>query len=293
MLVRIGTLSEQTGMSADVLRSWERRYGLLTPGRTAGGFRLYTNDDLRRVMLMKDLIAAGVSPAEAARQVLTLDNSSPVEASLTGLLPADECRVVLAEAFRSFSEASLEGAVDLVLARLDLDSAIREVFIPCLRDLGSDWAEGRVTIGQEHVAVNALRGRLMGLSRGWDRGLGPRVVLACPPGDHHDISLVLFGLALHQRGWRVTFLGADTPIETVAEVCEALAPRLVVFFSAQWAERTTLASSLAQFSSISAAIAGSTGEAIAAKSGLRWLSHDPVTEAESLTHELGRPWATP
>ncbi|MEO6044478.1 MAG: MerR family transcriptional regulator [Tepidiformaceae bacterium] len=178
MLVRIGILSQQSGVSADVLRSWERRYGLFTPERTAGGFRLYTDDDLRRVMLMKDLIAAGVSPAEAARQVLTRDIGSPVEVSLTGRLPGNECRVALAEALRSFSEASLEVAVDMVFARLDLDSAIREVFIPCLRDLGSDWAEGRATIGQEHFGVNALRGRLMGLSRGWDRGLGPRVVLA-------------------------------------------------------------------------------------------------------------------
>ncbi len=285
MLVRIGILSEQTGLSTEVLRSWERRYGLLTPERTAGGFRLYTNDDLRRVMLMKDLIATGVSTAEAARHVLT---GSPVEASRTDLLPTNECRVALAEAFRSFSEASLEAAVDLVLARLDLDSAIREVFVPCLTELGNDWAEGRVTIGQEHFAVNALRGRLMGLSRGWDRGFGPRVLLACPPGEYHDISLVLFGLALHHRGWRVTFLGADTPLETILEVSKEIAPRLTVLYSAQWPERTELMPSLARLSPPPVALAGATGEEFATTTGLRWLSGDPVSEAESLTRDLER-----
>ena len=289
MLIRIGALSEQTGVSAEVLRSWERRYGLLQPERTAGGFRLYSEADVRRIRMVTNLMAGGSSAGEAARQVVAMERRGELQASALRMPPTAECGEALSLAFRSFSETSIEAAVDLVFARLALDSAIREVFLPCLRELGEDWAQGRISIGQEHIAMNAFRGRLMGLSRGWGRGLGPLVVLACPPGEYHDIPLVMFGLALHQRGWRVTFLGADTPLETLVEVSEALRPRLRVLFSAQWGARAELADSLALLSSPPTAIAGSTGEEIAKRAGLRWLPGDPVTEAEALTREFISP----
>ena len=287
MLVRIGVVSQQTGVSIDLLRSWERRYGLLTPERTGGGFRLYSEEDIQRVRRMKEFLAAGASAAEAARQVIR-EVAPPVpELGRPGPSMVGECKNAMADAFRSFDEAAVDATVDLALARLDLDSAIREVFLPCLRELGDDWLLGRVTIGQEHFAVNVLRGRMMGLSRGWDRGMGPRIMLACPSGEHHDISLVLFGLALRQRGWRVTFLGADTPIATVDEVSRGLHPRLRILFSAQWEEHLNLADQLSALKTPPTFIAGATGEAMAERVGLRWLSQDPVTEAEALTREFG------
>lgn len=295
MLIRIGALSEQTGISVDVLRSWERRYGLLKPERTPGGFRLYTEDDLRRVRLVRDLIASGVSAAEAAREALSGTSDAPAPPiappSNTPLPPASECRPALQAAFLSFDEAAIESAIDTVFARFDLDAAIREVFIPCLKELGDGWADGSISVAQEHFAVNALRGRLMGLSRGWDRGYGPRAVLACPPGEYHDVSLVLFGLALHQRGWRITFLGADTPLESLASVNEALSPQLIVLFSAQWQERLALAPELSRFKE-NLVIAGATGEIIAERSGLRWLRGDPVTGATAISREFGAPSGT-
>ena len=73
-----------------------------------------------------------------------------------------------------------------------------------------------------------LRGRLLGLARGWGQGLGPAAVLACLPGEQHDLGLITFGLALRARGWRIVYLGTDTPIETVEEVSRRLDPSLVV-----------------------------------------------------------------
>ena len=91
------------------------------------------------------------------------------------------------------------------------------VVLPLLHELGDGWERGEISIAQEHFASNLLRGRLLGLARGWDRGSGPRAVLACPPGERHDLGLVIFGLALREHGWRITFLGADTPPETVVD----------------------------------------------------------------------------
>jgi methanogenic corrinoid protein MtbC1 len=115
-----------------------------------------------------------------------------------------------------------------VLAEFTLDTVIRDVVLPYLSELGERWARGEASVAQEHFASALLRGRLLGLARGWDRGLGPRALLACPPGERHDLGLVMFGLALRERGWRITYLGPDTPIETLAAAAEMLAPEAVI-----------------------------------------------------------------
>ncbi len=286
MLIRIGALSEQTGVSADVLRSWERRYGLLTPQRTAGGFRLYSAADAVRIRSMTALIAIGIPASEAARQVLEIRDGAPIGGAGRDETPLQEVCAALHDAFRSLDELALEAAIDLVLSRLDLDTAIRDVFLPAMRTLGDDWEAGRVSVAQEHFSVNVLRGRLMGLARGWDHGFGPRALLACPPAEYHDVSLILFGLALRRRGWRVTFLGADTPIGEVVRVRTSLAPQLTVLFAAIWANHASLVPELSGSASSSISLAGTTAGPMAAATGRRWLSGDPVTEAERLTQEF-------
>lgn len=286
MLIRIGALSEQTGVSADVLRSWERRYRLLTPQRTAGGFRLYNDADVVRIRSMTTLIAVGIPASEAARQVLESREGAPIIGTGRDETPLQEVCIALHHAFRSFDELALEAAIDLVLSEFDLDTAIRDIFLPALRALGDDWKAGRVSVAQEHFSVNVLRGRLMGLTRGWDRGFGPRALLACPPAEYHDVSLILFGLALRRRGWRITFLGSDTPIEELLRVRKNLAPQVSVLFAAVWADHAILVPELSGSASASISLAGATAGPIAAATGRRWLSGDPVTEAEALTQEF-------
>ncbi len=286
MLIRIGVLSEQTGISPDVLRSWERRYRLLAPQRTTGGFRLYTDEDVARIRTMTGLIAAGIPASEAARQVLESREGAPISRAGRDETPLQEVGAALHDAFRSLDDRALEAAIDLVLSRLDLDTAIRDVFLPALRTLGDDWEAGRVSVAQEHFSVNVLRGRLMGLARGWDHGFGPKSLLACPPNEYHDVSLILFGLALRRRGWRVTFLGADTPLDEVFRVRRSLAPQLTVLFAAIWADQVGLVPELSGSASASISLAGTTAGPIAAAAGRRWLRGAPVTEAETLTREF-------
>jgi MerR family transcriptional regulator, light-induced transcriptional regulator len=87
---------------------------------------------------------------------------------------------------------------------------------------------GEVSVAQEHFASGVLRGRLLGLARGWGLGLGPVAVLACLPGEQHDLGLIAFGLALRSRGWRIVYIGPDSPIDTVEEASRRLEPSLVV-----------------------------------------------------------------
>lgn len=221
--LRIGELARRTRVSPDVLRAWERRYGLLQPERSDGGYRLYSSTDEDRVQAMVRHLDAGIPAGEAARLVLEEREQPGVESPwLPGLFAE------LREALDRFDEAGTQAALDKLIATLSLEAAAREVILPYLRELGERWERGEVSVAQEHFAAIVLRARLLGLARGWDRGIGPRAVLACAPGERHELGLIVFGLLLRQHGWRITYLGADTPLDTLAAVAQQLSPAAVV-----------------------------------------------------------------
>jgi len=225
--IRIGELSRRVGVSPELLRAWERRYGILEPGRSAGRFRLYSDADVARVQSMQANLAQGLSAAEAARRALEQPVTPEVAAPLRGSL-LEPAVSELWSAVDTFDDARAHAALDRLLAAFGLETVLRDVVLPFLRELGDRWAGGEVTVAQEHFASNLLRGRLLALARGWNRGPGPHAVLAAAPGELHDLGLVTFGLALRERGWSITFLGADTPVPTVADAAERVSAELVV-----------------------------------------------------------------
>jgi DNA-binding transcriptional MerR regulator len=276
-ILRIGELSRRVGVSPEVLRAWERRYGVLRPTRSEGGFRLYSRADEERVRRMLALQQQGLSPAVAARTAATEgDGGSAVSA-----VPADTLRQALADALDSFDEASANRVFDRALAVLTLDTLLRRIVLDYLVDLGERWSDGRASVAQEHFATNVLRGRLLGLARDWGQGGGPLALLASPPGELHDLGLICFGLALRAHGWRIAFLGADTPVDTLKHAADSLRPDLVVLTA-------TVAQRLSQIQSELREVSGSTrlalagagaSEALAASIGAELLDGDPVTQA--------------
>jgi MerR family transcriptional regulator, light-induced transcriptional regulator len=221
--LRIGELSRRTGVATELLRAWERRYGLLTPTRTASGYRLYSSDDVDRIGRMRELLGSGLSAAEAARQAL-LEPLRPARAATATPSAGAELRPAL----ERLDDAAAQVAFDRLLADYSVPAVLEGVVLPLLRELGDGWERGEISVAQEHFASNLLRGRLLGLARGWDLGGGPRAVLACPPNERHDLGLVIFGLALRERGWRITFLGADTPPDTLVDTVRRLEPDALV-----------------------------------------------------------------
>jgi MerR family transcriptional regulator, light-induced transcriptional regulator len=277
-ILRIGELSRRVGVSPELLRAWERRYGLLRPTRSEGGFRLYSTADEQRVRRMLALQQQGLSPAVAARAVAG-DTDETHEARAA--LPADTLRQALADALDRFDEGAANRAFDRALGMLSLDTLLREIVLDYLTDLGERWSAGRATVAQEHFATNVLRGRLLGLARDWGQGGGPLALLACPPGELHDLGLICFGLALRARGWRIAFLGADTPIDTLKQTADSLHPDLVVLTATTPRRLSRVRSELRQLGEARRlAVAGAgTTEALAASVGAELLNGDPVSQA--------------
>ena len=212
-VLRIGELSRRSGVSGHVLRAWERRYGLLQPARSEGGFRLYPEADERRVRRMRNHLARGLSAAEAARATLQDDASGREDPP--GLGPA---------------------------AASELAGTLRQAF---------------------------------------------DAVLACPPGEQHDLALMIFGVALNRHGWRIDYLGVDTPIGELTRTAAARLPDLVVLAATQPGTLEPLAAELATLAGTAPlALAGAGAAAqLAAAVGARRLDTDPVTAAET----IGRP----
>ena len=275
--LRIGEVSRRTDVAPELLRAWERRYGLLRPARSEGGYRLYSEGDVNRVRAMQAHLSAGVSAAEAARLAL---EAPPVQSAgrTAGLLAA------IRSALDSFDGATAHAVFDEALSALTLDTVLSEIVLPYLAELGARWARGEASVAQEHFASSLLRGRLLGLARGWDHGAGRRAVLACAPGELHDLPLIVFGLALRERGWRITFLGADTPIETLVEAGRVVRPQLVVISAStpgRLVDATGELRRLARTTRLALAGPGAAGLKVQAVR----LEDDPVTEAGRVSRE--------
>jgi MerR family transcriptional regulator, light-induced transcriptional regulator len=277
--LRIGELSRRVGVNPELLRAWELRYGLLRPSRSPGGFRLYSPADEERVKRMRAFQTQGLSAAEAARLALGSSASADTPAR-DGEMALD--REPLAQALERFDEPAAQEAFDRALSAVSIESLLRDLVIPYLHDLGERWKAGTASVAQEHFASNFLRGRLLGLARGWGQGGGPLAILACAPRELHDLPLIAFGLALRAHGWRIAFLGPDTPLRTLADTAATLEPRLVVV-SATTAPR--LARVRAELATLAAstplALAGAgVTSALAESVGADRLVEDPVTEAD-------------
>jgi DNA-binding transcriptional MerR regulator len=278
--LRIGELSRRTGVSVELLRAWERRYGLLAPSRTAGGFRLYGDADEQRVRRMLRHLGEGISAGEAAR--LTLDEPGmPTASEAVDGGRLQQRSTTLAEALDRFDEQFANDALDRALAEFTLDTVIRDVVVPYLHELGDRWGRGEASVAQEHFASALLRGRLLGLARGWGGGVGPVALLACAPGEEHDLGLICFGLALRARGWRITYLGTNTPSRSLLETAAQLRPAIVVVnvVTAQIsADAHRELEALAQSHRLALAGAGA-DDAVADSVGAELIRSDPVAAA--------------
>ena len=176
---------------------------------------------------MQSLVSGGLAAAQAANLVLSGDDSAPGTISAPATTLEDAVSDLTASLDR-LDEQAANTALDRLFSIYTVETVLQEVILPYLRRLGDRWATGEVSVAQEHFASNLIRGRLLGLAQGWGQGRGPGAILACVPGEQHELGLLAFGVVLRRRGWRITYLGTDSPIEAIADLSRSLVPAVVV-----------------------------------------------------------------
>ena len=278
--LRIGELSRRVGVSPELLRAWETRYGLLRPDRSEGGLRLFSQEDERRVHLMRRHIASGLSASEAARLASVGEDSSAREGSAR----CAEIRATLTQGLDALDETTAQSALDQLFAAFALPFALSEVILPVLHRLGERWAADEASITHEHFASNLIGGRLRALARGWGNGIGPRAVLACPPGERHELGLLCFGLALREHGWRITYIGLETPLRELADSLDELLPTIVVLSAISPERFLDAREEISELGArVRVGIGGAGASAALARTvGVEFLGGDAIAEAAGL-----------
>ena len=222
----IRTVAALTGVNPITLRAWERRYGLVRPLRTPKGHRVYTQahvDEIRRVLA---LTAEGVSIGQV-REALSAEKAQPAKREPSAG-PWAGYRARLAAAIAAFDERAMEEICAAALAQHPMARVDRLLLLPMLEELGARWSKVAGGVAEEHFFSAYLRNKIG--ARFHHRRLpdaGPKLLLACVPGEQHEVGLLLFALAAHDAGMRIVLLGADVPFGEAAAAarraqCEAV-----------------------------------------------------------------------
>jgi MerR family transcriptional regulator, light-induced transcriptional regulator len=230
---RIHVAAELSGVRVELIRAWERRYGVLAPKRTPSGYRVYTDRDVALLRRLKQLTEEGVSISEAAAmlpQLLEeLEAVPPAPAQVQEPSPASlvawrEEIVVAAEALE---QRRVSEVLDEVLGALTPLRAYEEVLVPLQREVGERWHAGTFSVAQEHLVTQEVRARLISLLHAAPMKGRRRAVLACFPDEQHELGLLGAALRLRHAGVVVTLLGQRTPAEEVGRVARELKADLV------------------------------------------------------------------
>lgn len=244
-LLPIRTVSMLTGVNAVTLRAWERRYGLITPQRTAKGHRLYTQGDVERINRIVLLLNQGISVSQV-RPLLDQAPGGPTAPAATAEVDTwTGYRDKMLNAIEHFDEHALDNAYNDALSLYPVDIVSQRLTTPLLRLLGKRWKVRGAGIAEEHFFSVYLRNKLGArIHHVNQRGSGPLLLLACPPGELHEIGLLFFALAAVNSGYRVLILGADTPLQQLAAVLESKPCAGVVLSSSSKPARGLLESQL-------------------------------------------------
>jgi methanogenic corrinoid protein MtbC1 len=211
-----------TGISADTLRMWERRYGVVTPVRTEGGYRLYDDAAIARLTAMHALVEAGWAPREAATQVTSGTTLGPIaeppdrETGSEGGSDEPPGGVVdphlLVRLALDFDAEGLRVGLDEVFSRHDLGELVDSWLMPALHRLGDAWHRGEVSVAAEHFVSAGVARRLAAALDAVATPEGaPRVLLGLGRGSRHELGLLAFAVLLRRAGLDATYLGCDLP----------------------------------------------------------------------------------
>ena len=234
---------------------------------------------------MRHYLRTGVPAAQAA--ALVREGRTAAPGSNPGV-PSGDVRKALEILHRSlerFDDGPADRALGRLLGVFAPGVVLRDVVLPFLRELGERWARGEVGVAEEHFASGYLEGWMLSLGRGAGQAGRRRAVLACVPGERHTLGLIAFGVALRDLGWRVTYLGADTPLPALDRAARATGAEVIVLAAAM---ATTFGAAAAAVEDLAGRRPVRIGGAGAADARLGWVAErllpaDPVAAAQALS----------
>jgi DNA-binding transcriptional MerR regulator len=220
----VGAVAKLTGLSPDVLRAWERRYGVVTPLRTHGGTRRYRPADLERLRLVKAAVDAGHRISEVAG----LDFSELERRSQPTAIVADGPLEEVMEALRRLDGAEADRLISGQLAALGPKRFAQEFALPLVASLGAAWEEDRICIASEHLGSSLMRS-LLGTALRPSAALtgAPVVVFGTPSGERHELGLLVAALTALGCGASPLYLGADLPASELVRAVEMTGARAI------------------------------------------------------------------
>lgn len=229
----IRVVAERTGLTPDVLRAWQKRYGFVKPGRSERGQRLYSDAEVERLRLAALAVQGGRTPANVSR----LSTSE-----LQALVEEDERQRVVnpprvhqnervAEAITAVHELDaerLEATLRRSLMLMSVPRFLDEIVSPLFAEVGIRWHSGDISPAHEHMASAVTRRVLDWVIASCDAGdSAPRILVATLPNELHEIGALLVATTAATAGWRITYLGANLPVADIAAAAEQLAANVV------------------------------------------------------------------
>jgi len=234
----IKNVSEQTGILPVTLRAWERRYQVLTPGRSGNRYRLYSDRDVAVLRWIKSRVQNGISISVAAEELRqSTKNGVWPEAVPTGILhetpqsntPPGKYARRLYHLLINYDESGAGELIREVLANYDLKTITTEIFTPCLVEIGEAWNRGEIRITTEHFASSYIRGKLLSLLQAYPiKRNVPYIVIAGAPSEEHEIGALMMAVLLRSGGFRVEFLGTDIPLDDLVYHARHEKPDMIV-----------------------------------------------------------------
>ena len=242
LMFNIAAVERDTGLSKDVLRMWERRYGFPTPDRDANGERSYPADQVERLRLIKRLMDQGHRPgkliAAPVQELSELAPRRPV-ARVTAVDAADENLHELLSLIKQHDAAGYQQAMQQRLARKGLQRFVQDTVAPLTRLVGAAWAEGSFAVFEEHLFTELtkrlLRQAVAALPGG---SRGPRVLLTSLPEEPHALGLLMAEALLALEGAECIPLGTEMPLLEISRAASAHRAGIVALsFSSAFPQR--------------------------------------------------------
>ena len=229
---RIHIVAKLTGLSKDVIRVWERRFELVKPTRGANRYRNYSDEDVALLRYLKEQLDAGGSIGELSKvgreELLGRARAGASRVSFVDNTFSRLLRELLAT-LDPFDRVTFEKRLNGAVAVVPFEEALHGILLPLQEQVGQLWHEGHVNVALEHYITKQIQQKIFSAMNQLPVAeFGAKVVVACPPGEEHDIAALAVAYRCRVRGCRVYFLGADVPIASLTSLCGKVEPDLTI-----------------------------------------------------------------